>query len=434
MAMPDPIPEAEPTAAPADATTQGGNGVLQPSNPVPPTSGTTPAPATTATPPQKRGRVLMVDDEPDVVRGMARILTREGYEVQTVNNGQAAVEVIRAQEFDAIFSDIHMPGITGMELLRIVRERDLDVPVVLITGDPQIETATQAVELGALQYLSKPVPMETLCRTVDRAVKLSQLARTKREALKLLGALGMHASDKVGILTSFERALSTLWVAFQPIVSLSSRHVYAYEALMRTREPTLPDPGSVLDAADRLGRREELGRRIRALAAQAFTNGPKDSLLFVNLHALDLLDPILASTESPLTCMAHRVVFEITERAAVDEIKDIRARIAGLRALGFRIAVDDLGAGYAGLTSFALLEPEFVKLDMSIVRGANSSPIKQKLIGSITTMCQDMGISVVAEGIETVEERDTLTRLGCNLLQGYLFARPGPPFPSPAWP
>jgi EAL domain-containing protein (putative c-di-GMP-specific phosphodiesterase class I) len=101
--------------------------------------------------------------------------------------------------------------------------------------------------------------------------------------------------------------------------------------------------------------------------------------------------------------------------------------------MGFRIAVDDLGAGYAGLTSFALLEPEIVKLDMTLIRDVHQSRTRQNLIRSMTGLCKDMGMLVVGEGVETIEERETLRELGCDLLQGYLFAKPGKPFPDVSW-
>ena len=107
--------------------------------------------------------------------------------------------------------------------------------------------------------------------------------------------------------------------------------------------------------------------------------------------------------------------------------------MAQLRALGYRIAVDDLGAGYAGLTSFAHLEPEVVKVDMSLIRGLDRSPMKQKLLGSIVALCRDLGIEMIAEGIETAEERDALVRLGGDLCQGYLFARPEKPWAPITW-
>jgi EAL domain-containing protein (putative c-di-GMP-specific phosphodiesterase class I) len=190
----------------------------------------------------------------------------------------------------------------------------------------------------------------------------------------------------------------------------------------------------VLGAAERLGRLHDVGRRVRTLAATAFASiGNSDALLFVNLHSEDLLDEELASRSTPLGAVASRVVLEITERASLDHVPNVRERVSALRDVGFRIAVDDLGAGYAGLSSFATLEPEFVKLDMSLVRDVDSSPVRQRLVESMVALSSELGSRIVAEGIERVAERDTLERLGCELLQGYLFAKPGPPFPMARW-
>lgn len=391
------------------------------------------APPTTASA-RSKGRVLVVDDEVPLARSIARVLSAVGFEVTTAHDGVHAVEALRESEFDVILSDIHMPGINGVELLRVTREHDLDVPVLLMTADPRVETAAQAVELGALQYLVKPIPVERLRAAVEKAARLHLMARMKREALRALGQLETQAGDRAGLIASFERFLETMWVAFQPIVGSASQGVFGYEALLRSNEPTLPHPGAVLSAAERLDRLPELGRRIRELAAHSFAHAPDGALLFVNLHTRDLLDPMLIGPDAPLSKIASRVVLEITERGAVGDIKDIRPRVVALRELGFRIAIDDLGAGYAGLTSFALLEPDFVKLDMSLVRNVHTSPIRQKLIGSMTTLCKEMGMQVVAEGVEVVEERETVISLGCDLLQGYLLARPGRPFPEICWP
>src|SRR5262249_54327086 len=149
-----------------------------------------------------------------------------------------------------------------------------------------------------------------------------------------------------------------------------------YEALLRSGEPSLPHPGAVLDAAERLDRLDQLGRKVRSSAPAPMMERPDAGCLFVNLHTYDLLDPALTSPDSPLAEIAHRVVLEITERASLQAIQDVRERVAVLRHMGFRIAIDDLGAGYAGLTSFAALEPEIVKLDMSLVRDVHRAPLK----------------------------------------------------------
>jgi EAL domain-containing protein (putative c-di-GMP-specific phosphodiesterase class I) len=162
-------------------------------------------------------------------------------------------------------------------------------------------------------------------------------------------------------------------------------------------------------------------------------SAPESAFLFVNLHSADLADETLVAPDSPLVRSASRVVLEITERATLEGIRGLEKRIAELREMGFRIAIDDLGAGYAGLTSFAKLDPDVVKLDMTLVRDVEKTPIKRKLVQSLCAVCRDLGVTVVAEGIETVAERDVVIELGCDLLQGYLLAKPGPAFPSPSW-
>src|SRR5262249_50279126 len=149
--------------------------------------------------------------------------------------------------------------------------------------------------------------------------------------------------------------------------------------------------------AERLQRQIDLGRRIRDRSALPVATQPS-STVFVNLQPGDLSDEALLSPDAPLSKLASRVVLEITERASLHEVKDLPARLSTLRALGFRVAVDDLGAGYAGLTSFAQLEPEIVKLDMSLVRGVEHSETKRKIIGSMASLCHDLGILIIAEG------------------------------------
>ena len=228
----------------------------------------------------------------------------------------------------------------------------------------------------------------------------------------------------------FAAALGSLSIVTQPIVSSHSSTVLAYETLVRTEEPTLRNPEILFDVAERIDRTIDLGRAIRRLVAALIPSAPEAAQVFVNLHPSDLGDDELFASDGLLTPYARRVVLEITERAALDEIRALPKRIARLRELGFRIAIDDLGAGYAGLSSFAALEPDVIKADMSLVRGIEASPIKQKLIGAIATLANDLRMHFVAEGIETPAERDCVVSLGAHALQGFLFARPGRGFPS----
>jgi EAL domain-containing protein (putative c-di-GMP-specific phosphodiesterase class I) len=378
--------------------------------------------------PASRGLILLVDDEQSIARAYARTLGAAGFSVQTASDGKEAAAAARQRAFDVIVSDITMPEMNGIELLRAVREHDLDVPVVLMTGGPAVDSAVRAMEYGALRYLIKPIDPSELEEVVTRAVRLHQMAKIKREALEMFRLEGKHLGDRASLEARLARAMETLWIAYQPIVSWSRRTTFAHEALVRNEEPTLRSPPDLFEAAERVGRLQDLGRVIRSQVAQTLAAHPTDGLLFVNLHALEMEDDSLLAPDAPLSQYASRIVLEVTERAPLERIRDVGTRVAQLRALGYRIAIDDLGAGYAGLTTFAHLEPEVVKVDMSLVRGLDKSAMKQKLLGSIIGLCRDLRIEIIAEGIETEEERDALIRLGGDLCQGYLFARPDKPW------
>ena len=378
----------------------------------------------------EKGRVLVVDDELALLEVWSEILADAGWAVQTASDGKAALQILGRQSFDAILTDIDMPGLNGLQLLRAIRTRDLDVPVVLMTGNPGTETAIEAVEHGALRYLVKPVPTAILTKAVDDATRLHRIARLKREALVYLGGEGASQGDLAGLQEAFARALGGVRMAFQPIVWAADGRVFGREALLRTSLRSLPNPGAMFDAAERLGKVHHLGRLIRGqiAASEEITSG---ATVFVNVHALELTDDDLYDRAARLSAHARTVVLEITERSSFERVPDLRAKIKSLRDLHYRIAVDDLGAGYAGLTSFAVLEPDIVKLDMALVRGVDREPIKERLVGSMSRLCHDLGILVVAEGVETEAEKAKLMELGCDLLQGFLLGRPAPEVPPP---
>jgi EAL domain-containing protein (putative c-di-GMP-specific phosphodiesterase class I) len=374
--------------------------------------------------PANKGAVLIVDDEPGILRAFRRTIERAGYTVITADDAESALEYVRKHEFDLVLSDIAMPGMDGISMLREIRRHNLDVPVVLVTGAPTVGSAVDAIELGALKYLLKPVDGEELRNTVSYAVRMNRLAKAKRDALDYLGEQDKQASDRAGLEASFNSALEKLWMAWQPIFDWNDSRVFGYEALVRSDEPALPHPGALFDAAERLDRLHDIGRAIRAeVAAGAGAIAP-EVRVFVNLHPQDLLDETLFDPNAPLSAMSKRVVLEITERASLDRIPDLVPRLERLRDLGFSLAVDDLGAGYAGLTAFAQIQPQVAKIDMSLVRDVDKDPTKQRLIQAMTEACSEMEILVVIEGIETQEERDALVVIGGHLFQGYFFGKP----------
>lgn len=379
-----------------------------------------------------KGRVLLAEDEPGLLRSYRRILDGAGYEVEAVDDGAAGVALFKSgtPPFDVVISDVSMPGMSGLELLRQVHEHDRFAPVVLMTGGPTLDSAIRAVEYGALKYLTKPFAAEDLLATVSRAIAVRQAMRVQQQATE---AQEQKDRARADLDATFDRMLQGLWIAVQPIVSWPARTVLGHEALMRSVEPALPHPGAILVAAEELSRVVELGRTVRQRIAETSALLPPDGDIYVNLHPTELCDEALYDPAAPLSRMAARVVLEVTERASLKQLVDLPARVRSLRNLGYRLALDDLGAGYAALNSISALEPQVVKIDMGLVREVHLSTTKQKIIQSITQLCHSLEIRVVAEGIECPEERDALAALGVDLMQGYYFARPGRPVPEVTW-
>jgi EAL domain-containing protein (putative c-di-GMP-specific phosphodiesterase class I) len=232
--------------------------------------------------------------------------------------------------------------------------------------------------------------------------------------------------------TKLGSCLAALQMNFQPIVHAGNRARFGYEALLRSKDRSLPHPGAILDAAERLEKITTLGRAVRAQCAKVIADSPPErGIVFINLHLLDLFDKQLTSPFSPLSKVASRVVLEITERTSLEGQHDVRYRVAELRELGFRIAIDDLGGGHARMGTFTPLDCDFVKLDMSLVRDIDKHPMKQRLVRSVTELCKQQGIKLIGEGVETEAEEKVLVDLGCDYLQGYLIAKPQPPFADP---
>jgi EAL domain-containing protein (putative c-di-GMP-specific phosphodiesterase class I)/ActR/RegA family two-component response regulator len=376
--------------------------------------------------------VLVVDDDDSVRTAVRRILNSAEFNVTTAANAREALEILDTRRFDAIVTDIMMPEMDGLELLRRIRHRDREMPVIILTGHPTLESAVLAVNEGSFRYMMKPFAPDELCTTVREAAALYRLTVLKRRALEEYTSGAWQTGEHKKLSIQFDIGLRELWIAFQPIIDWPDKRLYGYEALVRSSAPNMGNPGLLFDAAERLGRVHELGRKIRSLVADAIHEAPPDAVIFVNLHSADLNDAELFSDDSPLSLIARRVVLEVTERASLERVKDVQGGMSKLRGLGFRIAVDDLGAGYAGLSSFSQLEPDIVKLDMSLIRDINVSNRKSSIVRSMIAVCaRDLGTLVVCEGVETEAERDALDSLGATLHQGYLFGRPEKGFRAP---
>jgi EAL domain-containing protein (putative c-di-GMP-specific phosphodiesterase class I) len=222
----------------------------------------------------------------------------------------------------------------------------------------------------------------------------------------------------------FRTALEQLWMAYQPIVDGHAGTIAGYVALVRSDQPGLTRPDQLLSAAEQLGGLHTLGRKIRSTVADSLTQAPPHCPIFVNLHTADLDDEELYSPNAPLAGHARRIVFELTARASLTRLPDIDERVQSLRAMGYRIAVDDLGTGYAALSCLNRWQPDVVKLCRPLIRDVDSNAMKQRIIAAISKLCRSLDVTLIAEGVQSVAERDLLLEISGVLLQGYVYARP----------
>ncbi|MGD9923333.1 MAG: EAL domain-containing protein [Pseudorhodoplanes sp.] len=217
-------------------------------------------------------------------------------------------------------------------------------------------------------------------------------------------------------------------MAFQPIVDAASERIWGHEALVRGRNGE--SAASVLASVTDTNRyRFDQACRVKAIESAGRLFDDEDLRLSINFMPNAVYEPsacIRTSLEAArrVGFPTERIMFEFTEDERVRDAGHIERIIAEYRRLGFITAIDDFGAGYAGLKLLAEYQPNLIKIDMALLRGVDASPAKQAIVAGITGIARALDISVIAEGVETESELAVLRATGIRLFQGYLFARP----------
>ncbi|GAC1517295.1 MAG: hypothetical protein NVS1B4_16980 [Gemmatimonadaceae bacterium] len=237
-------------------------------------------------------------------------------------------------------------------------------------------------------------------------------------------ARSVEARERAGKVTDLKTALRErlVYVDYHPIVHAETREIFGYEALARGVMRSLRSPEVMFEVAAEADLLWELSRLCRSRALEGLESRlSAGQLLFLNVDPQDFLDP--AFTERSVADPS-RVVIEITERTAIKDYPKFRERLKAFREAGFRFAVDDAGSGYAGLGSIANLEPDFIKLDISLINAIDTNFIKQNLVSTMVRFSNDHGAMVIAEGVERAEEYEAVKSLGVHLVQGFYLHRP----------
>ena len=254
-------------------------------------------------------------------------------------------------------------------------------------------------------------------------IRLERLIyRGIREAAK--AARSIEERDRARRVADLRASLRErgVYIDYHPIVVTESQEIYGYEALARGVMRSLRSPEVMFDVAAEADLVWELSRLCRSRAIEGMdTHLQPGELLFLNVDPHDFNDPAFNENEVKYP---ERVVIEITERTAIKDYPKFRERLRAFREAGFRFAVDDAGSGYAGLGSIANLEPDYIKLDISLINGIDTNFIKQNLVETMVKFANDHGAKVIAEGVERAEEFKAVKELGVHLVQGFFLHRP----------
>lgn len=215
-------------------------------------------------------------------------------------------------------------------------------------------------------------------------------------------------------------------MAFQPVIDAPTKTIYAHEALVRG-----PQGESAFSILSRVNdtNRYAFDQACRTRAIEMAASLGMDCRLNINFlpnavyHPEACLRATLAAAER-VGFQLDRITFEFTENERVMDRDHLRSIVETYRRYGFSSALDDFGSGYAGLTLLADFRPNIVKIDRALVMGINDDPVRVAIVQGILLTCEKLGIAVVAEGVETIEEYNALRELGVNRFQGFLFARP----------
>ena len=254
-------------------------------------------------------------------------------------------------------------------------------------------------------------------------IRLERLIyRGIREAAK--AARSIEERDRARRVADLRASLRErgVYIDYHPIVVTESQEIYGYEALARGVMRSLRSPEVMFDVAAEADLVWELSRLCRSRAIEGMdTHLQPGELLFLNVDPHDFNDPAFNEHEVKYP---ERVGIEITERTAIKDYPKFRERLRAFREAGFRFAVDDAGSGYAGLGSIANLEPNYIKLDISLINGIDTNFIKQNLVETMVKFANDHGAMVIAEGVERAEEFKAVKELGVHLVQGFFLHRP----------
>lgn len=371
----------------------------------------------------KPAKVLVVDDERSITFTLGEFLKNSGYEVLSAHSAEIAIDTLQNTQVELVITDIMMPGKSGIDLLNWVNENNPRTKVIVLTGQPSIDSAVASLHGSAADYLLKPVMKQTLMKAVDKALTESEDPSSKPPQESALQKEIRSALEKREFVFHY-----------QPRVELGTRTVSSVECLIRWNKPgqKLIYPGDFIDEAEKCDLILDIGDWCirtaayeHAISLEMYGYGIG---MAINLSAKQFRDTQLPQRIQAIideSKMDPRLLeLEVTESVVLSDLAATKKIMDQLNEMGVKLSVDDFGTGYSSLSYLKHFPLHTVKIDKSFVQNITTDKKDATITKSIIDMSHSLGLNVIAEGVETQEQLSALYEFGCDSVQGYYLARP----------
>jgi len=381
--------------------------------------------------------IMALDDEPFMLKLLAHMLANQGFtQVKTFDSGRVALESFDAPNMpDLILLDLNMPEMDGIEFIRHLVERKYAGSLILVSGEDKrilesAEKLVQAHRLTVLGHLSKPFKPEGMAALIKRWAIPSQ--GKPRAPKKTYGAEELHAAITNGELVNY----------YQPKVAVATGAMVGVETLVRWRHPVdgMVFPDQFISVAEAHNLIDDLTRVVIA-GALTQTRMWKEAglplrvainLSMDNLTKLDFAD-VIAARVTAAGVSPQDLVLEVTESRLMADMKTPLDILTRLRLKSFHLSIDDFGTGHSSMTQLSDLPFDELKVDRSFVHGAGANETVRAIYDASLKLAKQLGMEVVAEGVEDRDDWDFLCQTGCDLAQGYFIGKPMPAEELPRW-
>ena len=383
-------------------------------------------------------RILVLDDEPFMLKLLGRMLDNLGFtQVTTCDSGRAALDCIVSPNGapDLILLDLNMPQMDGVEFVRKAVERHYAGSLVLVSGEDErvLQTAEKLMHahgITVLGRLHKPITPEGLAALLAKWSPPSQAG--PRAAKKSYGADELRAAISNGQLVNY----------YQPKVAVATGEVVGVEALVRWRHPVhgMVFPDQFIGVAEAHGLIDDLTRVVLTGALAQAKAWQQAGLVLVvavnvsmdNLSSLDFPD-VVAALAAKAGVPPQGITLEVTESRLMQDTRAALEILTRLRMKRFGLSIDDFGTGHSSLAQLRDIPFGELKIDQSFVHGAGTNATVRAIYDASLSLARQLGMEVVAEGVEDRDDWEFLRRTECHLAQGYFVAKPMPADDLPGW-